>query len=671
MNHKKWKLVFVLPLCLCTLYTGGYITQFIRNYKIWTADGNFAGNGTSPLVPSLYPSDCFQALTSFPYNLYGFFICLILFGLLIFLLMRMGFDRNGEVYDKERNLNYSEKGTYGTSGFMTREEMNQVLELTSNVKKNKGTILGKLDGKAVCLPYETRMNKNIAVYGASGSMKSRAFARNMILQCVARGQNGGCGESLIITDPKSELYESMSAYLESEGYTVKCFNLVNPENSDSWNCLMEINGQETMAQVFSDVIIQNTGSGKGDHFWDNAELNLLKALVLYVEQGFPPKSKNIGQVYRLLTMSSEKELNALFDLLPVSHPAKVPYCIYKQASDTVRSGVIIGLGARLQVFQNKLIRQITSYDEIDLTLPGKQKSAYFCITSDQDSTFDFLSSLFMTFIFIKLVRYADRYGKDGKLPVPVHILADELANTGAILELNKKISVIRSRNISISCIFQNLPQMQNRYPLNQWQEIIGNCDTQLFLGCTDEVTAKFISDRTGDVTVGVSSEAKQLNSWRVSDYTPEYRQTRSIGKRKLLTQDEILRLPLDTALIILRGQKVLKVEKYDYTLHPDAKKLIPRKASEHIPQWRENGVHEEHDYTPPIPTPARPPKRKTSTSSTYARKSPGSSSTRSSSYQKPDYEDTPPDILQDDLSEYDPYSSDMIPLDKDSIMTKI
>ena len=115
----------------------------------------------------------------------------------------------------------------------------------------------------------------------------------------------------------------------------------------------------------------------------------------------------------------------------------------------------------------------------------------------------------MTFVFIKLVRYADTYGEDGKLPVPVHILADELANTGAILSLNKKISVIRSRNLSISCIFQNLPQMQNRYPLNQWQEIIGNCDTQLFLGCTDEVTATFISNRSGDVTVGVSSEAKQ------------------------------------------------------------------------------------------------------------------------------------------------------------------
>lgn len=469
MNRKWWKLIFLLPICLCTLYAGGYVAQFIYNYITWTSAGNFAGNGSYPQAPSLHPAACLTGLIIFPYNLCGIFICLLVFGLLTFLLMRMGYDRNGEVYDKDRNLSYSNKGTYGTSGFMTPEEMHKVLELTNEVKKNKGTILGKLNGKAVCLPYKTRMNKNIAVYGASGSMKSRAFSRNMIFQCVARG------ESLVITDPKSELYESMSVYLEKEGYAVQTFNLVNPENSDSWNCLMEIEGQETMAQVLSDVIIQNTGSSKGDHFWDNAEMNLLKALVLYVEQGFPPESKNIGQVYKLLTMSSEKELNSLFDLLPVSHPAKMPYLIYKQSSDTVRSGVIMGLGSRLQVFQNKLIRQITAYDEIDLTLPGKQKCAYFCITSDQDSTFDFLSSLFMTFTFIKLVRYADKYGVDGKLPVPVHILADELANTGAILELNKKISVIRSRNISISCIFQNLPQMQNRYPLNQWQEIIGNC----------------------------------------------------------------------------------------------------------------------------------------------------------------------------------------------------
>lgn len=657
MNHKWWKLIFALPICLCTLYAGGYIAQFICNYQTWTAAGNFAGNGSYPPVPSFHPAKCLSALTLFPYNLYGIFLCLLVFSLLVFLLMRMGYDRNGEITDRERNFSYSNKGTYGTSGFMTQEEMHKVLELTNDVKKNKGTILGKLNGKAVCLPYNTRMNKNVAVYGASGSMKSRAYARNTILQCVTRG------ESLIITDPKSELYESMAGYLENEDYTVRIFNLVNPENSDAWNCLAEIDGQETMAQVLCDVIIQNTGSARGDHFWDNAEMNLLKALVLYVEQGYPPESKNIGQVYKLLTLSSEKELNSLFDLLPVSHPAKVPYCIYKQASDSVRSGVIIGLGARLQVFQNKLIQQITSQNEIDLTLPGKQKCAYFCITSDQDSTFDFLSSLFMTFVFIKLVRFADRDGDNGRLPVPVHILADELANTGAILELNKKISVCRSRNLSISCIFQNLPQMQNRYPFNQWQEIIGNCDTQLFLGCTDAVTAEAISVRSGETSVAVSSEAKQLNSWRVSDYTPEYRQTKSIGKRRLLTPDEILRLPLDTALVILRGQKVLKVEKYDYTLHPDAKKLVTKKASEHVPKWRAEGITGETDYQP---KPVKPPKKRTLAGTPARQPKEPAQPVIEPAYPEPETDEDLTNLFAENWQDQD---SEMVPLDKNSIMS--
>jgi len=582
----------VLPMLLFViLYASGFIAQFMINYNEWNDNGSVFGYETAPKLPSSEIAACIKAMTVVPYNLYGLLFCSVLFGVLIIFVMRMGFGGKG-TFDKERNLTYSDKGTYGTSGFMSEPEMNKVLELVSDVSQTKGVILGKLEGKAVCLPEHTRMNRNVAVFGASGSMKSRAYARNVIFQCVARG------ESLVITDPKSELYGDMKWYLEENDYLVRVFNLVDPENSDSWNCLAEVEGQEIMAQLFCDVIIKNTGSEKGDHFWDNAEMNLLKALVLYVDQGFPPEGKNIGQVYKLLTLNSEKELNSLFDLLPVSHPAKAPYNIFQQAADSVRSGVIIGLGTRLQVFQNKLICKITSFDEISLTLPGQKKCAYFCITSDQDSAFDFLSSLFMSFVFIKLVKYADKYGEGGRLPVPVHILADELANGGCtIADLTKKISTIRSRALSISCIFQNLPQMQNRYPDNKWQEIIGNCDTQLFLGCTDEMTAEFISNRTGEVSVAVSTEAKQLNTMRISDYTPDYRQTSSVGKRKLMTPDEVLRLPLDQALIILRGQKVLKVEKYDYTLNPESRKIKVCRASEHVPEWRKAPEREEADFT--------------------------------------------------------------------------
>ena len=494
--------------------------------------------------------------------------------------MRIGYSDTGE-YDEDRNFTYSAKGTYGTSGWMSRKEMSGVLELVADLHRYQGIVLGMLDRKAVCVPEKTRLNSNLAVYGASGSMKTRSFCMNRILQGVSRG------ESLVICDPKSELYEKSSEYLRDKGYTVRVFNLVNPENSDSWNCLSEVEGQELMAQLFVDVIIKNTtGGGKGDHFWDSAEMNLLKALVLYVDKGYPPENRNMGQVYQLITLNSETALNSLFEVLPINHPAKAPYSLFKQASDSVRSGVIIGLGSRLQVFQSELIKKITARDEIDLELLGQKPCAYFLVTSDQDSTFDFLASLFLSFVFIKLVRYADKNCEGGRLPVPVHVLGEELTACGTIPDLSRRLSVIRSRNISMSCVFQNLAGLQNRYPLNLWQEILGNCDVQLFLGCTDPLTAEFVSSRTGLASVAVSSKSKQLGTWRISNYTPEYRETSGVGKRPVLTPDEVLRLPIDEALVIIRGKNTLKVDKMDYSKHPEYPLLRSCKASAHIPEWR-------------------------------------------------------------------------------------
>ena len=211
--------------------------------------------------------------------------------------MRIGYSDAGE-YDEDRNFTYSAKGTYGTSGWMSRKEMAGVLELVADLRRYQGIVLGMLERKAVCVPEKTRLNSNLAVYGASGSMKTRSFCMNRILQGVSRG------ESLVICDPKSELYEKSSEYLRDKGYTVRVFNLVSPENSDSWNCLCEVEGQELMAQLFVDVIIKNTtGGGKGDHFWDSAEMNLLKALVLYVDKGYPPENRNMGQVLNSLQLA--------------------------------------------------------------------------------------------------------------------------------------------------------------------------------------------------------------------------------------------------------------------------------------------------------------------------------------------------------------------------------
>ena len=557
---------------------------------------------------------CLASVFRPPYGVYGVLICIGLLAILLLMVMRMGYSDTGE-YDTDRNFIYSAKGTYGTSGWMSRKEMAGVLDLVPDLRKHKGIVLGMLNNKAVCIPENPHINGNLAVYGSSGSMKTRSFCMNRILQAAVRG------ESLIISDPKSELYEKSSEYLRDQGYCVKVFNLVNPENSDSWNCLSEVEGQELMAQLFVDVIIKNTiNNGKGDHFWDSCEMNLLKALVLYVDQSYAEQNRNIGEVYRLLTLSGESDLDSLFENLPPTHPAKAPYSLYKQASDTVRSGVIIGLGSRLQVFQSELIKKITTRDEIDLELPGQERCAYFLVTSDQDSTFDFLASLFLSFCFIKLVRYADKNCEGGKLPVPVHVLGEELTACGTIPDLSRRLSVIRSRNISMSCVFQNLAGLQNRYPLNLWQEILGNCDAQLFLGCTDELTAEFISSRTGLASVSVSSKSKQLGTWRISNYTPEYRETSGVGKRPVLTPDEVLRLPIKQALVIIRGQKVLKVDKMDYSKHPEASKLRSCKASAHIPEWRrleqEQPKPSAAQPKPQAPAPKKPVKKKAKTAST-------------------------------------------------------
>jgi len=463
-------------------------------------------------------------------------------------------------------------GTHGTANWMTVPEAKKVL----GIGTNKGLILGKIGNKVVTLPPDTFLNKNVAIFGSPGSMKSRAYIRTNILQLAKESQ------SMVITDPKGEIFRDMSEFLKNRGYTVKVFNLVNMKYSDRWNPIETIQ-DDIDAQLFVEVIISNTkvaSTKAGDPFWDRAEQNLLKALALYVAMEYPEHERNLASVYSLLASAEPKAVDSVFKTLPNSHPAKMPYNIYAQANEQVRTGVIIGLGTRLQVFQNKLVQKITETSDIDLELPGKQKCAYFCISSDTDSTFDFLAGLFFSFLFIKLTRYADMNG--GSLNPNVYFLLDEFPNIGAIPDFTKKISTMRSRGIHSSVVFQNISQLKNRYPNDAWQEIIGNCDTRLFLGCTDVATAQFVSDLLGQATVEARAHRKHAGFEGIFDFGDI---SISAQKRPLLTPDEILRLEHRNAIVILRGQKPLLVEKMDYTRHPLAKEIKPTPITEYIPEW--------------------------------------------------------------------------------------
>lgn len=596
MRDKRKLLGAILAVTVAVLaggYQAGLLAQLLRNFAHWQQQGGQLGHGPGPQLPDGDLVAVLQGLFSFPYGLYAVGLLSIAFVVLFFFALRVGRDGRG-TFDCDRNLTYSPEGTYGTAGFMTESERKQVLDLT-DVSRCRGVILGKLGNRVLSLRADSRMNDNVIVYGSSGSRKSRSYVRNRVFQAVIRR------ESLIITDCKGEIYE-MSDYLQAHGYTIRVFNLVNPECSDSWDCLGEIHGDDLMAQIFADVVIQNSSNGRSDRFWDDAEQNLLKALLLYVDQEYNTGQRTLAAVYDLLTGAGGASLEAIAQQLPAGHPAKPCFNTYLQSSDSVRAGAITGLAGRLQTLQNGAIRSISSYHEIDLTLPGKELCAYFCITSDQDSTFEFLSSLFFSFLFIKLVRFADSC-PDRQLPVPVHILGEELMNCGKIHALGRRCSVIRSRRISLSIILQGLGQLQNRYPNNEWVEIIGNADTTLFLGCTDDITARMISDRAGDITVAYSTDAEVYSKIQLAKWSPQYRESHSVGKRKLLTVDEVLRLPEDQELIILRGQKVLLAEKFDYTLHPHAQLLTPVYAIDHIPAWRNAAPTRAETARPPSPTP--------------------------------------------------------------------
>ena len=582
MNEKSRKAAIVVAAILgglAMLYLGGLIAQVLTNYQTWMDSGGMWG-AAQMAPPDWNPIRCIPS--AFTWNgLKGMALFLAAVAA-IYLYVKFHDKFSGELHDP-RGFTISKSGTYGTAGWMSDKDMKEVLELTTPAKA-EGNILGERNGQLVCLPKDTRLNRHTAVFGASGTMKSRAVIRNNLFQAIKRG------ESVIISDPKSEMYNDTSELFRKNGYEVKVFNLVDPMHSDTWNCMSDMGRDTLMAQMLTNVIIGNTSSGKGDHFWDNGETNLLKALVLYValDEHRTQDQKNLSEVYRLLVDLSESALTQLFDSLPSDNPAKASFNLFSQASDTVRSGIKLGLGTRLQVLQNKAVTRLISGNEIDLTAPGKRKCAYYIILSDQETSMAFISSLFFSFLFIKLTRFADN-SPGGHCPIPVNLVLDEFNNIGRIggapdgSDFARSLSVIRSRDIRVMIAVQSLGQLQNRYPNNLWAEIIGNCDIQLMLGCTDDVTANYFSARSGDLSIQVASTMTTKQTVAVAQVIPQYRETQGHGRRKLLTPDEVLRLPHNEMLVIIRGQNILKLTKFDYTRHPMAKDMEPVSIMDYNP----------------------------------------------------------------------------------------
>ena len=606
MNEKTRRVAIVVAAilgCAALLYLGGLLGQLFTNYNIWLSAGGMMGKAQMQ-PPDWNPLTCFASV--FTGNGLKALLLIVGAGAAIFIYIKVHDKFSGTSYD-ERGFTKNKHGTYGTADWMSEKEMKSVLEV-STPEKATGMILGERKGQLICLPEDTRLNRHTAVFGASGTMKSRAVVRNALFSAIRRG------ESVLISDPKSEMYNETSELFRKNGYEVKVLNLVDPLHSDSWNCMSDLGEDTLMAQVLTNVIIGNTSSGKGDHFWDNGEANLLKGLVLCVQLDptIQQKDKNLTKVYEILTGNNLMgTINGVLGKKEY-HAAKASFSLFAQSSETVRQGIILGLGTRLQVLQDQAVKQLVSHSDIDLTAPGRHKCAYYIILSDQETSMAFISSLFFSFLFIKLTRFADN-SPGGKCLIPVNMILDEFNNIGRIggapdgSDFCRSLSVIRSRDIRVMIAVQSLGQLQNRYPNNLWAEIVGNCDIQLMLGCTDDVTADYISDRSGEMSIQVDSTMTVKKTVALAQVIPQYRETQGQGRRKLLTPDEVLRLPHEEMLVIIRGQNMLKLKKFDYTRHPMSKELVSANIQDYNP--RRQYTMPQTD-SKPAPAPDKPKRQK-------------------------------------------------------------
>ena len=568
-----------------------YLYGIIMN-SFLTAIASFT-HGTDEPMLSLNPIKCIAAVFT-PQS----------FGVLLFVFIMLTLIRGDwlsvitgvKITKDERNFLITSEGTHGTSGWMTKKEREKILK-SSAADSLPCPILCKQGNDFLGLRADSGLNKHIIVYGATGTGKSRGFVKPFILKMVQL-LAAGDRQSMIIVDPKAELFEQYSAHLCENGYTVRAFNLLDMENSDGWNCIGETEGDVDMVQSVAEIIIRNT-SADGDKadFWDKAEQNLLIALILYVQsmrdpitnELLPLHERSLGTIYRILSSESAKSLDAKFQRLPFDHPARGPYGIFKQAASNLWGNVFIGLGSRMNVFQNKLVDKITKYHDIDLELPGKQPCAYFCIISAQDTAYEFLSSLFFSMLFKRLSDYARKHGDErGRLPIEVNFVMDEFCNIGKLLDFKKTISVVRSYGINCQIIVQSIAQLSDRYPVKEWEEIVGNIDTQLVLGCNDMMTSEYISKRCGAVTVQLTGSSLPQTPL-LSPITREvtgYRQTKTNAARPLMYPEEVLQMDNRQCLVLIRGQKPLKGEK----IFPDElagyAELKYTRVAEYVPAWR-------------------------------------------------------------------------------------
>ena len=413
---------------------------------------------------------------------------------------------------------------------------------------------------------KTARNKNVLIVGGSGSGKTRFWIKPNLLQMHS---------SYVLTDPKGTTILEVGNAFVKKGYRIKIFNCINFKKSMHYNPFVYIHSEKDILKLVTTLMTNTRGEGKGgDPFWDKAEKLLLTALIAYIHYEAPEEEQNFATLLEFLNVMEVREddeeyqnpVDQMFEKLGEQQPnhfAVRQYRLYKLAAGKTAKSILISCGARLAPFDIAELREITAYDELELDTLGDRKTALFLIMSDTDSTFNFLISMVYTQLFNLLCEKADDvYG--GRLPVHVRCLIDECANIGQIPNLEKLVATIRSREISACLVLQAQSQLKALYKDNA-DTIIGNMDSQIFLGGSENTTLKELSATLGRETIDL------YNTSDTRGNSPSFGTSYQKTGHELMSRDELAVMDGGKCILQLRGVRPFLSNKYDLTQHPNYK----------------------------------------------------------------------------------------------------
>lgn len=459
--------------------------------------------------------------------------------------------------------NYRRREEHGSAKWGVPSQVNKRYadaNRTENKILSQNVAIG-LDGR------KHRRNLNTLVCGGSGAGKTRFFAKPNIMNA---------NTSFVVLDPKGEILRDTGNLLVEKGYEIKVLDLINMEKSHCYNPFLYLRNDNDIQRLVTNLFKNTTpkGSQSQDPFWDQAATMLLLALVFYLHYEAPPEEQNFPMVMEMIRAGEVKEddesykstLDLLFERLEMRNPEHIAlkyYRGYHSGSGKTLKSIQITLISRLEKFNLESLASITQTDEMELWSLGEKKTAIFAVIPDNDSSFNFLVGMLYTQMFQQLYYQADIV-HGGRLPVHVHFVMDEFANVALPDEFDKLLSTMRSREISVSIIIQNLAQLKALFE-KQWESIVGNCDEFLYLGGNEQSTHEYVSKLLGKETIDTNTYGQSKG--RNGSYSTNWQ----ISGRELLDASEVRMLDNKYALLFIRGERPIEDFKYDILKHPNLK----------------------------------------------------------------------------------------------------